>query len=99
MSSRIFGAALALAPICAWVAIAGSVAMPAIWLALAVTCWTAGFDIIYACQDYQCDVDQGVFSGPARVGIAKALWISRATHVGCVAMLIVVVPAPKSVPT
>jgi 4-hydroxybenzoate polyprenyltransferase len=84
------GAALALAPICAWVAIAGSISMPPIWMALAVTCWTAGFDIIYACQDYQCDVEQGLFSVPSRVGIAKALWISRITHVACIAMLVMV---------
>src|SRR5688572_26489692 len=82
------GAALALAPVCAWVAIAGSIAWPPVLMAVAVLAWTAGFDIIYACQDYAADVACGVFSVPAKVGIANALWISRATHVVCVAALI-----------
>lgn len=84
------GMALALAPICAWIAIAGSVGMPPVWMALAVTLWTAGFDIIYACQDYDSDVQCGVFSVPARIGIARALWVSRLTHAACLAMLVMV---------
>lgn len=82
------GAALALAPICAWVAIRGSLDAPPFWMAGAVLCWTAGFDIIYACQDYASDVATGVYSVPAKVGIAKALWISRLTHVAAAAMLV-----------
>lgn len=82
------GAALALAPICAWVAIAGTLAPPPIWMAAAVLCWTAGFDIIYACQDYESDRATGVHSVPARLGIARALWLARLTHVACVAMLV-----------
>lgn len=81
------GAALALAPVCAWIAVSGSLAPPPLWMAAAVLCWTAGFDIIYACQDYESDVACGVFSVPARIGVARALWVSRATHVACVAML------------
>jgi 4-hydroxybenzoate polyprenyltransferase len=53
-----------------------------------VLLWTAGFDIIYACQDYASDVQTGVFSVPAKVGISKALWIARLTHVGCAALLL-----------
>jgi 4-hydroxybenzoate polyprenyltransferase len=83
------GAALALAPVCAWIAIAGTVALPPILMALAVLSWTAGFDIIYACQDYQSDLETGVISVPVKVGIAKALWISRATHVFSLSMLII----------
>jgi len=82
------GAALALAPVCAWVAIAGSLDWTPIIMAAAVLTWTAGFDIIYACQDYASDVECGVFSVPAKVGIAKALWISRFTHLVCVAMFV-----------
>jgi 4-hydroxybenzoate polyprenyltransferase len=82
------GAALALAPVCAWIAIAGSLAIEPLLMAAAVLLWTAGFDIIYACQDYESDVQHGVFSVPAKVGIARALWIARFTHVACVAMLI-----------
>ena len=82
------GAALALAPVCAWIAVRGTIDAPPFWMAAAVLCWTAGFDIIYACQDYESDVECGVFSVPARIGIGPALWVSRATHVMCVAMLI-----------
>ncbi|MEO6436805.1 MAG: 4-hydroxybenzoate octaprenyltransferase, partial [Tepidisphaeraceae bacterium] len=83
------GAALALAPVCAWLAMSGSIAWPPVIMAAAVMCWTAGFDIIYACQDFQSDRETGVVSIPAKLGIAPALWIARLTHVVCVALLIV----------
>ncbi len=82
------GAALALAPICAWIAIAGLPKLEAWLIAGAVLCWTAGFDIIYACQDFQSDRECGVFSVPAKIGIARALWVSRATHIVSAALLI-----------
>ncbi len=82
------GAALALAPVCAWLAIAGSIDFPPLLMAAAVLTWTAGFDIIYACQDYASDMETGVFSIPAAMGIAPALWISRLTHALCASMLI-----------
>jgi 4-hydroxybenzoate polyprenyltransferase len=76
------GTALALAPVCAWIAIAGTINLPPILMALAVLTWTA------ACQDYQSDLELGVVSVPSRVGIAKALWISRLTHLFSLLMLI-----------
>lgn len=82
------GAALALAPVCAWIAISGTLDWPPVVMAIAVTTWTAGFDIIYACQDYASDVATGVHSVPSKIGIANALWIARFTHVICVAALI-----------
>jgi len=82
------GAALALAPVCAWIAMTGSLAAPPLWMAAAVLCWTAGFDIIYACQDYRSDLECGVFSVPAKVGVGPALWVARFTHAACVAMLV-----------
>ncbi len=82
------GAALALAPVCAWVAIAGSLALEPLLMAGAVLLWTAGFDIIYACQDYESDIQTGVVSVPSTLGIAGALWVARLTHVACVAMLV-----------
>lgn len=82
------GAALALAPICAWVAIRGRLDAPPLWMFTAVLCWTAGFDIIYACQDYDSDRACGVFSVPSKFGIGPALWISRVTHLLCVAALV-----------
>ena len=82
------GAALALAPVCAWVAVKGRLDWPPMIMAGAVLLWTAGFDIIYACQDYTSDVTLGVFSVPAKVGVAKALWVARLTHAGSVALLV-----------
>jgi 4-hydroxybenzoate polyprenyltransferase len=82
------GAALALAPICCWIAVKGNLELPPLIMAGAVLLWTAGFDIIYACQDYQSDLETKTFSIPARFGIKNALLISRFTHVGAAALLI-----------
>ncbi|MDB5356300.1 MAG: ubiA [Phycisphaerales bacterium] len=84
------GMCLALAPVCAWVAIRGTLGSPPIWMAGAVLTWTAGFDILYACQDYASDVACGVFSVPAKIGIGPALWVSRVTHLASVGMLVAV---------
>jgi 4-hydroxybenzoate polyprenyltransferase len=82
------GASLALAPVCAWVAVKGDIELPPMWMFVAVLFWTAGFDIIYACQDYEVDVRDGLFSVPAKLGIARALWVARLTHVVCAGGLI-----------
>jgi len=82
------GSALALAPVCAWVAIAGNLAPPPLWMAAGVLLWTAGFDVIYACQDHAHDVAHGVFSVPAKLGVAGALWVARASHAACAAMFV-----------
>jgi 4-hydroxybenzoate polyprenyltransferase len=82
------GAALGLAPVCAWIAIRGDLTAPPLWMAGAVLCWTAGFDIIYACQDFETDVACGLFSVPSKLGIANALWVARLTHAASLAMLI-----------
>ncbi len=83
------GVALALAPVCAWVAVVGRVDWPPIVMFVIVASWTAGFDIIYACQDFPSDLECGVYSVPAKIGISKALWVSRMTHLIAAAMLIV----------
>ncbi len=86
----VLGVALGIAPAAAWIAVTGSLDARIVWLTAAVTLWTAGFDIIYACQDYEFDGSAGLFSLPRRLGIAGALWLSRAFHVGmilCLAML------------
>src|SRR5262249_36612675 len=49
------GLALGLAPLCAWIAVAGDVSLPPFIMCAAVLLWTAGFDILYACQDYESD--------------------------------------------
>ena len=82
------GAALGLAPICAWVAIGGRLALPPLLMAAAVLCWTAGFDIIYACQDFECDIAENLHSIPSRMGIARGLWISRITHAASAGFMI-----------
>ncbi|MFQ5701232.1 MAG: UbiA-like polyprenyltransferase [Acidobacteriota bacterium] len=76
----ILGLALAGAPVGAWIAVSGPLsAVPAL-LALAVICWTAGFDIIYSCQDQAFDRERGLESIPARFGIGPALRISSWLH-------------------
>jgi 4-hydroxybenzoate polyprenyltransferase len=50
--------------------------------------WTAGFDVLYACQDYEFDRREGLYSIPARFGIARSLWISRLIHTGAFAALL-----------
>ena len=82
------GAALGLAPICAWIAVRGDLQLPPLLMSTAVLLWTAGFDIIYACQDFTSDQALGVFSVPSKLGIARALWVSRITHAACIGVLI-----------
>jgi len=83
------GSSIALSPVAAWLAIhPATLGLPAFLLMLVVTCWIAGFDIIYACQDIDIDRREGLFSLPAKLGVAKALWIARASHLLAVAGLI-----------
>lgn len=74
------GGTLGLAPLGAWIAIANTVALEAVVLAVGVLLWVAGFDIIYACDDYDFDRRTGVYSIPARFGITAALKVSRWLH-------------------
>ena len=74
------GASLACSPLGAWIAVRGRFEWPPIVLALAVLCWTAGFDIIYACQDTEFDRRVGLHSIPRRWGIGAALHVSRVLH-------------------
>jgi 4-hydroxybenzoate polyprenyltransferase len=90
-SHIVLGFSLGIAPAAAWIAMRGSLDPRILWLTAAVTLWTAGFDMIYACQDYAFDVHSGLHSVPQRFGIAGALWISRAMHVGMLVCLIVLV--------
>jgi 4-hydroxybenzoate polyprenyltransferase len=82
------GAALALAPVCAWVALRGSMAWPPVLLGLAVLTWVTGFDVIYACQDESFDRSQGLHSIPARLGTRGALRFAAACHAGTVLALV-----------
>ena len=80
-SHLVLGACLSIAPTGAWIAVRGEIGSAApLLLSLVVLLWTAGFDILYACQDYDFDRREGLRSIPARIGISRALWISRALH-------------------
>ena len=70
-SHLVLGFALGIAPAAAWIAVRGSLDPRILWLTAAVTFWTAGFDIIYSCQDYEFDCDSELFSIPRAVGIAQ----------------------------
>lgn len=75
------GVCLGLAPVGGWVAVGGAISDPAPWVfGVAVAIWTAGFDIIYATQDVECDVRDGLHSMPADFGVRKALIQTRVTH-------------------
>jgi len=76
------GACLGLGAVGGWAGVADSVTALAPWVfGAAVAIWTAGFDIIYATQDFQSDLDDGVHSVPADFGIARALLTARVLHV------------------
>ena len=74
------GLATALAPLGAWIAVTGSWDWRAAVLAIAAALWVAGFDVIYACQDIEFDQAHALYSLPARLGLEKALWVSRGMH-------------------
>ncbi len=78
------GVCLGGAPAGAWIAVTNSFGWAPLTLSLAVACWVAGFDILYATQDVEFDRTRGLGSIPARFGIARALIVSRTLHVGCV---------------
>ncbi len=82
------GAALAIAPVCVWIAIRARLDLEPWIIFAAVLLWTAGFDIIYACQDYHSDLDTGVVSVPAKLGVGRALWVARVTHLGSFAAML-----------
>ena len=82
------GFALAMAPLAAWIAFRGDLAWPPAWLGLAVLTWVSGFDIIYACQDADFDVAQGLHSVPARLGVRGALRLAAGCHAAMVAALV-----------
>jgi 4-hydroxybenzoate polyprenyltransferase len=86
-SHLVLGFALGIAPAAAWIAVRGSLDPRILWLTAAVMFWTAGFDIIYSCQDYEFDSALQLYSVPRFVGIRRALLIARALHVLMIASL------------
>lgn len=90
LSHFVLGLALGLSPIGAWVGIQGALTTTPFLLALAVVLWTAGFDIIYACQDLEHDVKSGLYSIPKKLGIKGALILSAVLHLFMVGVLLAV---------
>ncbi len=88
LSHLVLGFSLGIAPAAAWIAMRGALDPRILWLTAAVTLWTAGFDIIYSCQDFAFDRQAGLFSLPARLGIARALLAARVLHAGMITCLV-----------
>jgi 4-hydroxybenzoate polyprenyltransferase len=89
LSHLLLGWCLSIAPTGAWIAVRGTLDSPVpLLLSLVVMLWTAGFDVLYACQDYDFDVQAGLHSIPKQFGIARALLIARLLHIGAFAALV-----------
>jgi len=90
-SHLVLGLCLGLAPIGAWIAIRGDIHLTPLLLGLIVLLWTAGFDIIYACQDVDFDRHRHLFSIPSRFGIHRALKISSSLHAFMLLLLLLLI--------
>ncbi|MDR3751993.1 MAG: UbiA-like polyprenyltransferase [Terracidiphilus sp.] len=82
------GLALGLAPSAAWIAVRGSLDPRILVLTAAVTLWAGGFDVLYACQDFEYDCKAGLNSLPQAVGIPAAFWAARAMHLAMLGLLV-----------
>jgi 4-hydroxybenzoate polyprenyltransferase len=81
LSHLVLGWCLSIAPTGAWISVRGALDSPVpLLLSLVVLLWTAGFDVLYACQDTEFDRTAGLHSIPRRLGVGRALWISRLFH-------------------
>jgi len=93
LSHLVLGFALGIAPAAAWIAVRGSLDPRILLLTAAVTFWVAGFDVLYACQDFDFDRSAGLHSIPRHVGIRSALWIARVFHLIMLILLLALLPA------
>ncbi|MCM3698172.1 UbiA-like polyprenyltransferase [Paenibacillus macerans] len=88
----VLGLTIALAPLGGWAAVTGTVNWAAMVFFVTITFWIAGFDVIYACQDVEFDIKEGLHSIPVRFGVAKSLKIAQAFHIitalGFIALLL-----------
>jgi 4-hydroxybenzoate polyprenyltransferase len=85
----VLGLSLALAPGGVWYALTATWSWTPVPLMVSVLLWVAGFDILYACQDYEFDRKHGLMSVPSLLGIQAARWLSSLLHLGSVASLVV----------
>ncbi|MGE4538704.1 MAG: 4-hydroxybenzoate octaprenyltransferase [Desulfovibrio sp.] len=77
----VLGSVLGLAPVAGWLAVRPEFSLAPILFGLGVTCWTAGFDVLYACQDVDFDREQGLWAMPARFGVGTSLRLAAFSHV------------------
>ena len=87
-SHLVLGFALGIAPAGAWIAVRGALDPRILILTAAVTFWVGGFDVLYACQDYEFDCQYGLHSVPRYLGIPNALWFARLLHLAMIGLLI-----------
>jgi 4-hydroxybenzoate polyprenyltransferase len=86
-SHLVLGFADAIPPAAAWIAVRGTLDWRILPLVGAVTFWVGGFDVLYACQDYDFDREVGLHSIPRYVGIRRGLQVAQLFHLVTVAML------------
>jgi len=87
-SHLVLGFALGIAPTAAWIAVRGALDARILLLTAAVTFWVSGFDVLYACQDFEFDRQAGLHSIPRYTGIRGALWVARGLHLLMMACLV-----------
>ncbi|MGB6744625.1 MAG: UbiA-like polyprenyltransferase, partial [Terracidiphilus sp.] len=87
-SHLVLGLSLGLAPSAAWIAVRGSLDPRILVLTAAVTLWVGGFDVLYACQDYEHDRAAGLYSLPQATSIPTAFWAARLMHLSMLALLV-----------
>ena len=87
-SHVVLGLALGIAPAAAWIAVRGSLDARIVVLTAAVLLWVGGFDVLYACQDFEHDRKVGLNSVPQAFGVEGAFWIARGMHVGMLLLLV-----------
>jgi 4-hydroxybenzoate polyprenyltransferase len=86
-SHIVLGLALGIAPTAAWIAVRGSLDFRILVLTAAVTLWVGGFDVLYACQDFEHDRQVGLHSLPQSIGVSAAFWAARLMHLCMLALL------------
>ena len=87
-SHLVLGLALGIAPSAAWIGVQGRLDPRIVVLTVAVFLWVGGFDILYACQDFEHDRQAGLHSVPQAFGLETAFWIARAMHLAMMGLLV-----------
>lgn len=87
-SHLVLGLALGMAPSAAWIAVRGSLDTRILVLTATVMLWVGGFDVLYACQDFEHDRSAGLHSLPQAIGVDRAFWAARAMHLLMLGLLV-----------